>query len=60
MRFIRYLNRFSLGHKPLFVEYETDFADRWGDIGNEFIRQLLERSETTILKTYLPKKAYYL
>lgn len=50
MRFIKYLNRLRLGHKPLFVEYEYDFAARWGDIGNEFIRQTLERSQPIILK----------
>lgn len=50
MRFIKYLNRLRLGHKPLFVEYEYDFAVRWGDIGNEFIRQILERSQPIILK----------
>lgn len=60
LRFLRYLNRLRLGHKPIFVEYEYDFQPRWLDGGNPFIREIILRSRPRIdenlcsLREFLP------
>lgn len=60
LRYLRYLNRLRLGHRPIFVEYEYDFQPRWLDGGNPFISEIILRNRSEIdenlrsLREFLP------
>lgn len=48
IRFLKYINRLRMGHRPIFVEYEYDMEPRWPDQGNKFVRDIIENAADTI------------
>jgi hypothetical protein len=51
LKFLKFLNRLRLGHRPIFVEYEYDFKPRWQDGGNPFIREALRGSKPPSIRS---------
>jgi hypothetical protein len=48
LRFLKGSSRLCRGRAPLFLDYEYDFRPRWSDGGNPFLREIIQRSGSTI------------